>query len=69
MLVNLEAERVRLQLTRRELADRVGIGYRTYFNYIHEYAPMPAWVLLAFAKLFRCSADYLLESEAEHERI
>ncbi|WP_331559168.1 helix-turn-helix domain-containing protein [[Ruminococcus] torques] len=32
MLVNVEAERVRNQLTKEELADKLGVSLKTYYK-------------------------------------
>ena len=60
MNVNIEAERVRLQLTKEELSARLGIASKTYTNYVRGNTPIPSDVLINMALLFRCNTDYLL---------
>lgn len=60
MNVNIEVERVRQQLTKAELATRIGITPRTYGNYIRGETQIPACVLIKMALLFHCTTDYLL---------
>ncbi len=64
MNVNIEAERVRNQLTKEAIATRLGISSKTYSNYINGNTPIPSDVLLDMSKLFRCSTDYLLGLDA-----
>lgn len=60
MNVNIEAERVRKQMTKEELSSQLGIAARTYSNYIKGNTPIPSDVLLKMADLFHCTTDYLL---------
>lgn len=60
MRVNIEAERVRNQLTKTELSERLGISLKTYAGYINGNVPIPSNVLLDLATLFCCTTDYLL---------
>lgn len=57
--VNIEAERARLQLTKKELSAKVGISMTTYASYISG-TPIPSDKLLMLADLFGVSCDYLL---------
>ena len=36
MLVNVEAERVRNQLTKEDLSEKLNISLKTYYNWINE---------------------------------
>lgn len=65
MLTNLEAERVRRQMTKAEMAKTIGVSAKTYTSYISEKTPIPSDVLLAMAKLFQCRTDYLLGLDNE----
>lgn len=58
---NIEAERGRFGLTRKELASKLGISQKTYSVYVRGINPIPSDVLLRMAALFHCSTDYLLE--------
>lgn len=60
MNVNIEAERVRCQLTKEELSAYLGIVPKTYSNYIKNKTPIPSNVLIQLADLFHCTVDYLL---------
>lgn len=60
MNVNIEAERVRLQLTKEEISARLGVASKTYTNYVRGETPIPSDVLIKMATLFRCKTDYLL---------
>lgn len=60
MNVNIEAERVRKQLTKEQLAKEIGISSKTYSNYIKGETPIPSNILLKMAHLFHCKTDYLL---------
>lgn len=63
MNVNIEAERVRMQLTKEELAAKLGIASKTYTNYVRGDTAIPSDVLINMALLFRCKTDYLLGLE------
>lgn len=56
---NIEAERVRKQITRAKMSEVLGVSEKTYYNYLRG-APIPAPVLIAMAKEFNTSIDYLL---------
>lgn len=56
---NIEAERGRRQMTKEGLSKELGITSRTYWNYVTG-SPIPSDKLVAMARLFRCSTDYLL---------
>lgn len=63
MRLNIEAERVRNQLTMEELSSKLGIASKTYSRYVKQDASIPSNVLLDMARLFHCSTDYLLGLE------
>lgn len=63
MNVNIEAERVRSQLTKEELAAKLGVTQKTYLNYVRGSTPIPSTILAAMADLFHCTTDYLLGRE------
>lgn len=60
MRINIEAERGRLQLTKRDMAKALGITPKTYLSYIREENPIPSDKLLKMSGMFGCSTDYLL---------
>ena len=59
MWENIETERERAKLSRRELCDALGMTTRTYWNYLNG-GSIPSDKLVAMARLFKCSTDYLL---------
>lgn len=61
MLVNIEAERARKQMSKEEMADRLGISVKTYYNWINEERDIPSKKLKEMAMFFGTSMDYLLE--------
>ena len=58
---NIEAERVRNGFTKAELSDALAVTEKTYYNWQKNGGDIPASKLLAMAKLFDCSIDYLLQ--------
>ena len=60
MLVNIEAERVRKQMTKEELAKEIGVTTKTYYNWINESVDIPSSKLHSMANLFNVSMEYLL---------
>lgn len=61
MLVNVEAERARKQMSKEEMADRLDISVKTYYNWINEERDIPSKKLKEMAMFFGTSMDYLLE--------
>lgn len=61
MLSSIEAERVRNRLTKEELAKRLGVSPKTYYNWINEDTDVPSSALLRMSKLFGTDIDYLLK--------
>lgn len=57
---NIEAERARVGLRKKELAERVGVNIRTYQNWQTGRSCIPSNKLCALCDLLDCSADYLL---------
>ena len=57
---NIEAERARVGLRKKELAERVGVNIRTYQNWQAGRSCIPSDKLCALCDLLDCSADYLL---------
>lgn len=60
MLRSIEAERVRNQLTKEDLAKKMGVSLRTYYNWINEETDMPISFLIKMSKMFGTTTDYLL---------
>lgn len=61
MLVNIEAERVRNQFTKEELAEKLGVSLKTYYNWINEERDVPSKKLYQMSRIFDTSMDYLLK--------
>lgn len=61
MLNSIEAERARNRLTKEELAKKLGVATKTYYNWINEETDMPVSALITMSKMFGKSVDYLLE--------
>ena len=57
---NIEAERVRRQLTMEDLASKLNITAKTYSNYVRGITPIPSDVLYKMSELFDVTIDYLL---------
>lgn len=56
----LEAERVKHQLNKGELATLLGVSQRTVRNWQNGTTEPPVSKLILLAKTWDCSADYLL---------
>lgn len=62
MRVNIEAERARKRFTKEELAKRLGISLKTYYNWLNEYTDIPGTKLMEMATLFGVTMEYLMKS-------
>lgn len=67
MLVNIEAERVRKQMTKEEFAKEMGISLKTYYNWINGATAIPSTMLQKIAKFFGVQMEYLLEEREDGE--
>ena len=65
MLVNIEAERVRKQLTKEKLASELGVSVKTYYNWINEDVDIPSKKLSSMSRMFGTTMDYLLEGASD----
>ncbi len=61
MLSSIETERARNGLTKEELAKKLGVTIRTYYNWINEETDMPITKLVMLSWLFNTNIDYLLQ--------
>lgn len=61
MLRNIEAERVRNQLSKEELAEKLGISPKTYYNWINEETEIASSGLIKMSRLFGVDIEYLLK--------
>lgn len=57
--VNIEAERGRLQMTKTDICQELGVTLKTYNGYIRG-AVIPSDILEHLRKMTGCSIDYLL---------
>lgn len=57
---NIEAERARLGLTKEEMAKKLGVSTKTYYNWVRGTNPIPSDALLKLSQLCKSSIDYLL---------
>lgn len=64
VFANIESERIKAGMSKKEIAAKLGITPRTYYNYTHGIVPIPSSVLVKCSRLFQCSADYLLNDSA-----
>lgn len=56
---NIEAERIRLQLSQEELSQKLGIERKTYYSWLYKgRIPVPA--LIKMGEILNCSIDYLV---------
>lgn len=62
--INIEAERGRLQMTKGQMCDALGVTLKTYNGYIQG-AMIPSTVLENLHRLTGRSIDYLLGVEKE----
>ncbi|EOS38053.1 hypothetical protein C808_03097 [Lachnospiraceae bacterium M18-1] len=60
MLVNIEAERARRQMSKGETAKELGVSTKTYYNWINESVDIPSSKLLEMSRFFGTSMEYLL---------
>ena len=67
MLRSIEAERVRNQLSKEDMAKKLGVSLKTYYNWVNEETDMPISFLIKMTLMFRTTADYLLEGATGYE--
>ncbi len=56
----IEAERIRRQMSRDDLANALGVSRRTVSNWQSGATELPLSKLLAMAQMWNCTTDYLL---------
>ena len=61
MLNNIEVERVRKRISKKELARELNISVKTYYNWIYEQTDVPSSALLKMSALFGVDINYLLK--------
>lgn len=68
MLSNIEAERVRNQLTKEDMAKKLGVSLKTYYNWVSQETDMPISFLVKISNMFGTTTDYLLEGMSFEKR-
>lgn len=61
--MNIKIERVKKNLSQRELAEMIGISLPTMRKYEEEPMAADGKTLCKMATIFECSTDYLLERD------
>ncbi|MDR1668816.1 MAG: helix-turn-helix domain-containing protein [Oscillospiraceae bacterium] len=61
--VNIEAERVRLRLSRPALAERLGMSQNSLSNKINRKRPFTSFEMFELSRLTGKSTEYLLEPD------
>lgn len=57
---NIRIERARYNMSMQQLADEIGVGIQTVFNWEHGRCEPKATQIAKMSRVFGCSADYLL---------
>lgn len=61
MLNNIEGERIRNHLSQEELAKKLNVSLKTYYNWVNEKTDAPISKLVVMARMFGTKVDYLVE--------
>lgn len=56
---NIKSERIRLDLSQRDLAEALGVSEKTVQNWEIDIGGCSVRQLMAMSNIFKCSADYL----------
>lgn len=57
---NIKSERVRLNISQKELGDMVGVDESTIARWERDVAPVKAGHLKALSDIFHCTTDYII---------
>lgn len=60
MFPNISAEIARNNMTHEKLATNLNISRRTLSNWLNGHSEIPASSIVAMARIFNCTTDYLL---------
>lgn len=60
MANHIKVERVRLNLTQKELAQMIGVSTQTANKWEHDVSSCPVDKLIEMRNVFGCSVDYLI---------
>ena len=61
----IEAERIKRQISRDDLAKALGVSRRTISNWQNGSTELPLSKLLSMAQMWNCSTDYLLGLDSQ----
>ena len=67
MLVNIEAERARRRMSKKELAENLGVSLRTYYNWISRKTDIPSTALKKMSEMFGVKMEYLIDDLEEKD--
>ncbi|MDR1954314.1 MAG: helix-turn-helix domain-containing protein [Clostridiales Family XIII bacterium] len=59
-LRNIEAERVRHNLTQKQLATELGVTTKTLYSWIKRDTPIPSTKIIEMCRMWDVASDYLL---------
>lgn len=65
MYPNIEAERVRKGMSKEELAEKLEISLRTYYNWLNGLTAIPSTALKKMSAIFGVEIGYLLVEKAD----
>lgn len=65
MFPSISAEMARHKMTSKILAEKLGVSEKTVSNWRNGRTEVPASKLLAMSRLFNCTVDYLLATDAQ----
>lgn len=57
---NMEAERVRLGMSKDDFAKKLGITTKTYYNWLNGVTPIPSDALIEMSDICKADIGYLL---------
>ena len=66
MRINIEVESTRLQKTKTEMSQELGVTYKTYNSYINGKTPIPSDILEKLRDITGRSIDYLLGLQTDN---
>lgn len=61
MFTNIEAERIRHCLSKEDLAKKLNVSVKTYYNWINEKTDAPISKVVIMSRMFGTKVDYLIE--------
>ncbi len=67
MRASIENERAKSGLSKNDLAEKLGISLKTYYNWLNGETDIPGTKLKEMAALFGVSMEYLIENVSEEK--